>query len=58
MRWTKTSTKTDTAKTKKDTKARNRKVADDQTEANLQSTAKDSRTHFHKSSNNNKNNIN
>ena len=41
----------------KATKAKNPKAVDDQIEATLQSTANDSRTHFHKSSNNNKNNL-
>ena len=41
---------------KKATKAKSLKAVDDQIEATLQSTANDSRTHFHKSSNNNKNN--
>jgi hypothetical protein len=44
-------------KMKKAMKAKSLKAVEDQIEATLQITANDSRTHFHKSSNNNKNNL-
>lgn len=54
MQWTKTLIRKDMAKMKKATKAKSLKAVDNQIEATLQSKANDSRTRFHKSSNNNK----